>query len=338
MEALFKKRTLSGMLPLMITPAASQSVLDLFGHTPAVYLNRLVTHLGLHGSLLLKLECYSPGGSKKDRVALAMIRAARATGKLADSQPVVEVTSGNTGIGLAIVCHALGHPFFAVMSAGNSPERAQMMRALGAQVVLVEQVSTSTPGKVTGADMKRVRDRAAALVKETGAFFCDQFENAANRQAHIDATGPELWQQSGKNIDAIVGFVGSGGALGGLATYLRTVNSDLRVYVIEPANSDSLATCCCCDAGHGIQGGGYGKASLAQMRDVPIDGYFKIADEHAAHAARLLAREEGIFAGYSTGAQLHAAIQLLRGDQKGKVVAFLACDSGMKYFSTDLWA
>ena len=119
--------------------------------------------------------------------------------------------------------------------------------------------------------------------------------------------------------------------------YLRQVNPELRVYVVEPWGADSLATCCCCDAGHGIQGGGYGKEDLAQMRGVSVDGYFKVTDEEAAEGARILAREEGIFAGYSTGAQVQAAIGLLRGEERGKVVGLLACDSGMKYFSTGLW-
>ena len=318
-------------------PAASHSVLELIGNTAALYLSRIVTRLHLDGRLLLKLELFSPGGSKKDRVALSMIRAARAAGRLAEGQPVVEVTSGNTGIGLAIVCQALGHRFYAVMSAGNSPERAQMMRALGAQVILVEQDPSSTPGRVSGPDMKRVRERAADLVKELGAFYCDQFENPANRQAHFDATGPELWQQSGGMIDAVVGFVGSGGALAGLAQYLITVNPRLRIYIVEPASAEALATCCCSDAGHGIQGGGYGKAALSQLKGIPIHGYLKATDEQAAAAARMLALEEGILAGYSTGAQLHAATELLRGPEKSRTIAFLACDSGMKYFSTGLY-
>jgi cysteine synthase A len=186
------------------------SIVDLIGETPTLKLLRIAQQLQLEGSLLLKLELYSPGGSKKDRVALAMVRAAIASGALQKSQPVLEVTSGNTGIGLAIVCRALGHPFCAVMSRGNSPERAQMMRAMGAEVILVDQDPTSIPGRVSGPDMKLVRQRAALLVKELGAYFCDQFENPANRQAHIDTTGPELWRQSGGTIDTVIGFVGSG--------------------------------------------------------------------------------------------------------------------------------
>lgn len=313
------------------------SILDLIGETPTLKLSRMIHQHQLVGSLMLKLELYSPGGSKKDRVALAMVRAAIASGALQPGQAVLEVTSGNTGIGLAIVCRALGHPFYAVMSRGNSPERAQMMRAMGAEVILVDQATASIPGRVSGPDMKLVRDRAAMLVTELGAYYCDQFENPANRQAHIDTTGPELWRQSGGTIDAIIGFVGSGGALGGVATYLRTVNPDLRVYVVEPTAANALATCCCSDAGHGIQGGGYGRASLAQMAGLTVDGYLNVTDEQAAASARQLAREEGVLAGYSTGAQLHCAIDLLRGPERGRTIAFLACDSGMKYFSTGLY-
>ena len=320
-----------------MTDTCATSVLDLIGQTPALELRRAARALGVDGRLLLKLELYSPGGSKKDRVALAMIRAATADGSLAPGQPVLEVTSGNTGIGLAIVCRAMGHPFYAVMSRGNSPERAQMMRAFGAEVVLVDQDPASTPGRVTGTDMRRVRERAAALVADLGAFFCNQFENPANRQAHADATGPELWRQAGGRLDAVVGFVGSGGALGGLAMYLKKVNPDLRVYVIEPAGSTALATCACSDAGHGIQGGGYGKASLAQLNGVDVTTHLHVSDDQAAAAARLLAREEGVLAGYSTGAQLHCAADLLRGPERGRTVAYIACDSGMKYFSTTLY-
>jgi cysteine synthase A len=313
------------------------SVIELIGNTPLLELKKLSSKLALDGRLLLKLELYSPGGSKKDRVALAMVRSALVSGALRAGQPVLEVTSGNTGIGLAIVCRALGHPFIAVISRGNSLERAQMMRALGAEVCIVDQDSASMPGRVSGSDMRLVRERAATLVKELGAYFCDQFENLANRQAHIDTTGPELWTQSGQQLDAVIGFVGSGGALGGIASYLRSVKPDIRVYVVEPTSANALATCCCLDAGHGIQGGGYGRASLTQMAGLKIDGYLHVTDEQATASARQLAFEEGVLAGYSTGAQLHCAIDLLKGKERGKSIAFLACDSGMKYFSTGLY-
>ena len=317
-------------------PPLAHSVLDLIGNTPLLELHQIVKNLKLEGRLLAKMELFNPGGSKKDRVALSMVRHAKQTGKLADGQAVVEVTSGNTGTGLAIVCRALGHPFYAVMSAGNTRERAQMMRALGAQVVLVEQVG-GTVGQVTGQDMKLVKDTAARLVKELSAFFVDQFENPANPRAHETITTEELWQQSGGQIDAMVGFVGSGGALGGLARGLQKKKPDIRIYVVEPSAASSLASGCCSDAGHAIQGGGYGREKLSLMEGIEIDGHMTCNDADAATGARMLALQEGILAGYSTGAQLHAAIDLLRGKERGKTITFMVCDTGMKYFSTGLY-
>jgi cysteine synthase A len=324
-------------ISLMTTPPVYDSVLDLIGNTPVLELAKIRQRFSLEGRMLAKLEHNNPGGSKKDRVALAMIRAAAASGRLTPGQPVVEVTSGNTGTGLAVVCRALGYPFYAIMSAGNSRERAQMMRALGAEVILVEQAPGATPGKMSGADIKLVRDRAARLIQELGAFFCDQFENPANAAAHIDGTAVELWEQSGGKLDAIVAFVGSGGALGGMAKYLRSKQPNLRVYAVEPASSTSLASCCCSDAAHGIQGGGYGKATLSLMAGIEVTDHLACTDDHAAAGARLLALEEGILAGYSTGAQLHCAIELMRERERGSTVAFLICDSGMKYLSTGLY-
>jgi cysteine synthase A len=228
---------------MLSSPA--QSVLELIGQTPVLRLNRVQHQLGLRGRLMAKLEQFNPGGSKKDRVALEIIRTAKKQGRLVRDQPVVEVTSGNTGTGLAIVCRAMGHPFFAVMSRGCTRERAQMMRAFGAEVVLIDQDPASTPGMVSSADMKLVRARAAELVKSLGAFYCDQHENPANGAAHEFGTAVELWKQCGEDLDAIVAFVGSGGALGGLARGLRRHRPELGVYVIEPAESMALATCCC---------------------------------------------------------------------------------------------
>lgn len=314
-----------------------QSVLELIGNTPVLELNRIKARYKLEGRILAKLELLNPGGSKKDRVALEIVRAARDAGKLVPGQSVVEVTSGNTGTGLAIVCRSLGHPFYAVMSAGNTRERAQMMRALGAEVVLVPQAPGGKPGLVTGADMKLVKERAANLVKELGAFFSDQFENPSNADAHIKHTAPELWLQTDGKLDAVVGFVGSGGALGGLAKGLYKFKPDLRAYVVEPAGATALASCCCSDAGHAIQGGGYGRDKISLLDGVRIDGFFACTDDDAAETARALAIEEGILAGYSTGAQLHTAISLLRGKEKGNTIAFLVCDTGMKYLSTSLY-
>jgi cysteine synthase A len=315
----------------------ANSVLDLIGNTPVLELERMRRQLCLSGRLLAKLEHLNPGGSKKDRVALAMIQGARQSRKLQAGQPVVEVTSGNTGTGLAIVCQAMGHPFYAVMSAGNSRERAQMIRAFGGTVVLIKQAPGGISGKVTGQDMHLVKERAAELVKEKEAFFVDQFENPDNALAHEKVTAQEFWQQCGGELDAIVMFVGSGGALGGLSRGLRTFKPDLRVYVLEPSEASSLASGCCSDAGHAIQGGGYGREKLSLLDGVRIDGHLICSDEDAATAARALAMHEGILAGYSTGAQLHAAAQLLRGAEHGNSIGFLVCDTGMKYLSTTLY-
>ena len=151
------------------------------------------------------------------------------------------------------------------------------------------------------------------------------------------ATAVELWQQCQGRLDAIVAFVGSGGALGGLTRFLRKQNPALRVYAVEPSGATSLACCCCSDAAHGIQGGGYGKDRLSLLEGIHIDEYLSCTDDHAAAAARLLALEEGIMAGYSTGAQLHCAIELLRRKEQGSSVAMLVCDSGLKYLSTGLF-
>ena len=266
-----------------------------------------------------------------------MVRHAKKTGKLADGQAVVEVTSGNTGTGLAIVCRALGHPFYAVMSAGNTRERAQMMQALGANVVLLEQVAGSIPGQVTGQDMQQVKDRAASLVKELRAFFVDQFENPANPMAHEMQTTGELWEQCGGDLDALLGFVGSGGALGGLARGLRKLKPDLRVYVVEPAAASSLASGCCSDAGHAIQGGGYGREKLSLMDGIKIDGHLTCNDADAAAGAADACFGRRDFSGVQHGGSTAHGHQSAAGGRAGKTVAFMVCDTGMKYFSTGLY-
>lgn len=325
-------------------PELAASVIELIGHTPVMELNRIVRKLGLDGRLLAKCEMNNPGLSKKDRVALAMVEAARRDGRLREGQTVVEMTSGNTGTGLALVCAALGHPFVAVMSRGNTPERAAHMHALGAEVVLVDQLPHSVPGQVTGEDLKEVEKAADRITAERGAFRAGQFSNEANVFAHETTTGPELWRQSGESIDAYVDCPGTAGSFTGVARFLKSQNPAIRCYVVEPDGARVLAECgedCyrIDAAGHKIQGAGYARSD----DDLPLfdralaDGYLTVTDARAIEAARLLARTEGLMGGYSTGAHLAAAIELLRTTEKGKTVAFLACDSGLKYLSTDLF-
>ncbi len=313
------------------------SILELIGHTPLVELNRIKTRLGLTGRLLAKCEHLAPGGSKKDRIALHIIRTATSDGRLSAGQPVVEVTSGNTGTGLAIVCRAMGHPFIAVMSRGNSRERAQQMRALGAEVIMVPQVPGALAGLVSGQDLELVRCEARRVVAERRAFFADQFATPDNAAAHALSTAPEIWNQTGGKVDVFLDFAGTGGSFAGCMKYFRSVSPTLRGYVVEPAAAPTLATCSTVEMPHAIQGGGYGMPTLTQMTGCVIDGHVTCSDEEAIAGARLLASEEGIFAGFSAGAHLHAAVELLCGPEKGRTIVFLICDSGLKYLSTNLY-
>ncbi len=300
------------------------SVVEAIGGTPLVELGRIGGELGLEGRLLAKLDYLNPGFSKKDRAARTIVEQARRSGALAEGQTVVELTSGNMGTGLAIVCAVTGHPFVAVMSAGNSEERARMMRALGAEVVQVPQARGSRRGEVSGKDLALVEEAARRIAAERGAFRADQFALPGNADAHATGTAPEIWEQSGGEVTAFCDFVGSGGTLGGVARYLAP--RGVRIYAVEP---DSPA--------HPIQGGGYAMAHLAQLEGAELAGTVTVSGAEAAAHARLLARTEGIFGGYSAGANLAAAVRLLRGPERGGAVAFVVCDSGLKYLSTDLW-
>jgi cysteine synthase A len=305
------------------------------GCTPLVELARFTR--GLDGRVLAKLEFLNPGGSKKDRIALRMIEDAERAGVLRPGQPVVELTSGNTGTGLAIVCAVKGYPFVAVMSAGNSAERSQMMRALGAEVILVEQQVGSRDGHVTGDDLALVETVAAQVAADRGAFRADQFSLAGNPAAHRDGTAAELWRQSGGEVDAFCEFVGTGGTFAGVARFLKERRSSIDCYVVEPAGAAALAGEPVSNPSHRIQGGGYAMATLPLVESDLIDGFLTVDDAEAIDAARRLARLEGILAGFSAGAVLVAAEKLLAGGHAGQTVAVVLADSGMKYLSTDLW-
>src|SRR6056297_2308169 len=300
------------------------SVIEAIGDTPLVELHRIRAALGLEGRVLAKLGYLTPGFSKKDRAARAIIEAARASGDLRNGQVVVELTSGNMGTGLAIVCAVLGHPFVAVMSEGNSEERARMMRGLGAEVVLVPQAEGSRSGEVSGADLALVEEEARRITEDRAAFRADQFAREGNPEAHARGTAPEIWEQSGHAVTAFCDFIGSGGTIGGAARFFAPLG--VRCYAVHPDRAD-----------HPIQGGGYSMPDLKHLRGVDLAGDVTVTGEEAADHARLLARTEGIFGGYSAGANLAAAIRLLQGTERGGCVAFVVCDSGLKYLSTDLW-
>ncbi len=311
------------------------SAIEAIGETPLVELGRITRDL--RGRILAKLEMVNPGFSKKDRIARQIIEDAEAEGLLKPGQAVVELTSGNTGTGLAIVCGIKGYPFVAVMSKGNSPERARMMSALGAEVVLVAQCPGSKPGQVSGEDLKRVEEETQRIVEERKAFRADQFRLQGNFRAHYLHTGPEILRQSKGDLQAFCDFIGTGGTFAGCAAAFKERDSSIRCFIVEPEGAAVLAGEPLTRPGHRIQGGGYAMRDLPLLRPEYIDGYLKVSDEEAIGASRRLAREEGIFAGFSSGANLAAALQLLRGSIKGKTVVITICDSGLKYLSTDLW-
>ncbi len=316
---------------------AAESLLDVIGATPSVWLDRLVTNRGLEGRILAKLDYLNPGFSKKDRAAKGIIEMAEAERALHPGQTVVELTSGNMGTGLAIVCGLKGYPFVAVMSRGNSMERARMMTALGAEVVLVDQLPGSVVGQVSGGDLAEVDRIAQQIVSERGAFRADQFHHAGNAQAHFETTGPEMWAESGGTLTAFVDFAGSGGTYAGTVRALKTFSSNLKGFVVEPTGARALAGEDVTAAAHPIQGGGYVMETLKFMKDAPVDGYVHVSGEAARMTTRALAREEGIFGGFSAGANVAAALDLLKGPMQGGVIGIVICDSGLKYLSTDLW-
>jgi cysteine synthase A len=311
------------------------SVIDAIGGTPLVELSRITRHLD--GRVLAKLDYLNPGFSKKDRIARQIIEDAEAEGTLKPGRTVVELTSGNTGTGLAIVCGIRGYPFVAVMSRGNSLERARMMSALGAEVVLVDQLSGSEPGRVSGGDLELVEQVTEKIVRERNAFRADQFRLRGNFRAHYLHTGPEILRQSGGQIDAFCDFVGTGGTFGGCAAAFKERNPEIQCFVVEPEGAAVLAGEPVHAPNHRIQGGGYAIRELEFVKPEYVDGYLKVSDGEAVHAARRLAKEEGIFAGFSSGANLAAALQLIQGPLKGKTLAIMICDSGLKYLSTELW-
>lgn len=308
------------------------SILATIGGTPLVALDRLGA--GLSSRLFAKIESVNPGASIKDRIAIAIVEAAERSGRLKPGGTIVELTSGNTGTGLAVVCAVKGYRLIAVMSEGNSTERRRMLEALGATVELVPQAGGAHPGEVSGEDLAAVDRRAEELVRELGAFRADQFHNPANTAAHEWGTAEEIWEQTEGRVTAFVSTVGTAGTFVGAARGLKRHNPAIRAYVVEPAGAPVLAGRPVSDPRHKIQGAGYGEAP-ALWDPTLADGYLTVTDEEAAATARLLARREGIFAGYSSGANVHAALSVAR--QGVGVVVTTINDSGLKYLSTGLY-
>lgn len=203
--------------------------------------------------------------------------------------------------------------------------------------LLVDQLPNSQPGKVSGGDLERVEQEAQRIVEERKAFRADQFRLDSNVRAHRLHTGPEILEQSGGAVEAFCDFVGTGGSFAGCTAAFKEHDPDIACYAVEPAGAAVLAGKPVVDPGHRIQGGGYAMEQLELLDPSHIDGYIQVTDDDAIACTRRLAREEGIFAGFSSGANLAGALQLLQGPCRGKTVAILICDSGLKYLSTDLW-
>src|SRR5438876_609496 len=307
------------------------NILGTIGATPLVALDRLAE--GLPGRVLAKIESTNPGASVKDRIALRMVEEAEREGRLRPGATVVEVTSGNTGTGLAIVCAVRGYRLIAVMSEGNSHERRRMLRALGAEVELVPQVGGSRPGRVSREDLEAVEARAAELVQRLSAFRPDQFGNAANLRAHELGTGREIWEQTGGRVDVWVASVGTGGTFVGVARALKAREPRIRCLAAEPATAPILAGGPITDTCHRLEGTGY--ARVPPLWDPSLcDGFLTVTDAEAMATARRLATREGIFCGFSSGANVAAALQVAKAAGAGAVVVTLVTDTGLKYLST----
>ncbi len=272
-----------------------------------------------------------PGGSVKDRAARAILLAARADGRLAPGAAVVEMTSGNMGAGLAVACAALEHPLVVTMSAGNSPQRARMLEALGAEVVLVPQVD-GAPGQVTGSDVHAAAEAAARIAAARGGFYVDQFRAPECEQAHRETTGPEIWAQSGKRVDAWVAAVGTGATFLGVAAFLRQRNPSVLCVAVEPEGCRPLAGLPVTKPRHLVQGTSYGSVPPhwnASLMDVSV----AVTDGEVERWRRLLATREGLHVGYSAAANVGACAALLASGRLAAeaVVVTVLCDSGLKY-------
>ncbi len=302
------------------------SIEELIASTPILKLSRLGAELGLGGEIYAKLESFNPGGSAKDRVARRMLDAAVESGKIKKNTVIIEPTSGNTGIGLALIGAVRGYKTVIVMPDSMSRERILLMKAYGAEVVL-------TPGK-DGMKGAIAKARSIAEAAES-AFIPSQFDNPENKRAHFETTGPEIYRDMNGDIDFFVAGIGTGGTISGVGEYLKGMDEGIKIIGVEP--SDSAVLSGGAPGPHALQGIGAGFIPAVLNTEI-YDGIIGISKGEAYSAARLLARCEGVLAGISSGAALSAAIKLAgEKENRGKKILVLLPDSAERYLSGDLF-
>ncbi|MCL1844360.1 MAG: cysteine synthase A [Defluviitaleaceae bacterium] len=304
----------------------SKNLTQLIGKTPMLQLEKFASERGLGAEIIAKLEYFNPGGSVKDRIALAMIEDAEARGALKPGAVIIEPTSGNTGIGLAFTAAAKGYRAIFTMPETMSIERRKLIAAFGAEIVLTEGAK----------GMKGAIARAEELVAATpGAFMPQQFNNPANPAVHKKTTGPEIWADTGGRVDIFVAGIGTGGTITGTGSFLREKNPGVKIIAVEPADSPVLSGGN--PSPHKIQGIGAG--FVPQILDTQIyDEIITVTTENAFAASRELARTEGLLVGISSGAATHAATEIAqRAENAGKRIVVILPDSGERYLSTALF-
>ena len=303
-----------------------KGTIGLIGNTPLVEVGNVEKELGLEATVLVKLEYFNPAGSVKDRIAKAMIEDVEEKGLLKEGSVIIEPTSGNTGIGLASIAAAKGYRIILTMPETMSVERRNILKAYGAELVLTEGAK----------GMKGAIAKAEELANEIpGSFIPGQFVNPANPAIHRSTTGPEIWNDTDGNVDYFIAGVGTGGTLTGVGEYLKSQKPDVKIVAVEPAGSPVLSE----GKGgpHKIQGIGAG--FVPDVLNTKIyDEIIKVENEDAFATGKLLAKQEGVLVGISSGAALYAAIQLAkRPENKGKTIVALLPDTGDRYYSTPLF-